>query len=97
MNLVGSVEGCDVIIIDDMIDTAGTLCEAANQLKGRGANKVYCFATHGLFSKDAYEKIEKSYLHEIIVTNSIPLPDAETGSTIKELRPKPIGATNKIK
>lgn len=82
MNLVGTVEGRDCIIIDDMIDTAGTLCEAANELKRRGARKVYCFATHGLFNKDALEKIEKSHLDEIIVTNSIPMPGSDTGSSI---------------
>ena len=51
MNLVGSVQGKNAIIIDDMIDTAGTLCEAAKALKSHGANHVYAFATHGIFHK----------------------------------------------
>lgn len=73
MDLVGSVEGSDVIIVDDIIDTGGTLCEAAHELKKYGAKRVYAFATHGLFSKDAREKIENSPLELVVVTNTIPL------------------------
>jgi len=62
MHLVGSVDKSDVILIDDLIDTAGTLCEAAKVLKERGANKVYAFATHGLFCADAIDKIKNSSL-----------------------------------
>lgn len=62
MNLVGSVEGKNAIIIDDMIDTAGTLCEAAKSLKSKGASKVFAFATHGLFSGRASSNIDKSVL-----------------------------------
>ena len=97
MDLVGEVKGRDCIIIDDMIDTAGTLCEAANQLSARGARRVFCFASHGLFNKDAFEKIEKSKINEIIVTDSIPLAGTDTGSSIQNLYNKPIGTTNKVK
>jgi ribose-phosphate pyrophosphokinase len=83
MDLVGQVEGCDVIIVDDMIDTAGTLCTAAAELKRHGANKVYAFATHGLFSSNAIERIHASVLEQVIVTNTIPLPHAETNSSLK--------------
>jgi len=62
MHLVGSVDKSEVILIDDMIDTAGTLCEASKILKEKGATKVYAFATHGLFCLDAIEKIKKSPL-----------------------------------
>ena len=78
MDLVGSVSdsednGYDAILIDDMIDTAGTLCAAAKKLKEQGARKVYAFASHGLFSKNANERIMNSVLDEVIVTNTIPL------------------------
>jgi len=62
MNLVGNVKGKSAIIIDDMIDTAGTLCEAAKSLKAQGAEKVYAFATHGLFSGKAFTNIDNSVL-----------------------------------
>ncbi|OXB70815.1 UNVERIFIED_CONTAM: hypothetical protein H355_011102 [Colinus virginianus] len=71
MDLVGSVEGSDVIIVDDMIDTAGTLCEAARELRAKGARRVFAFATHGLFSGPALNRIESSPLEEVVVTDSI--------------------------
>ena len=73
MELVGNVKGCECIIIDDMIDTAGTLCLAAEELIKNGATKVYAFATHGLFSGKAIQNIENSKLEKVIVTNTIPL------------------------
>lgn len=73
MELVGNVEGKTCIIIDDMIDTAGTLCEAAKVLKNKGANKVYAFASHGLFSGPAGERIRDSVLEKVITTDSIPV------------------------
>lgn len=60
MNLVGNVKGKNAIIVDDMIDTAGTLCEAAKALKEQGALNIYAFATHGLFNGKAFENIQKS-------------------------------------
>ena len=71
MHLVGAVEGKQAIIIDDIIDTAGTLCQATAELKKQGALTVSCFATHGLFSKTAFERIMNSGLNQVIVTNSI--------------------------
>lgn len=71
MDLVGSVAGSDVIIVDDMIDTAGTLCEAARELRKKGARRVFAFATHGLFSGPAIQRIEASPLEEVVVTDSI--------------------------
>ena len=63
MHLIGSVKGRDVIIFDDLIDTGGTLCKAADVIKKLGARKVYAFATHGLFStSESLKKIEKSSL-----------------------------------
>ena len=85
MELVGNVKDCDCIIIDDMIDTAGTLCLAAEELKKNGAKKVYAFATHGLFSGKAIQNIEKSSLEKVVVTNSIPFKNKEESTKIIQL------------
>jgi ribose-phosphate pyrophosphokinase len=74
MDLVGSVEGCDAIIVDDMIDSAGTLCKAAENIKKYGARKVYAFASHGLFSGPADERIRNSCMEKVLVVNTVPLP-----------------------
>eukprot|EP00340_Litonotus_pictus_P001129 CAMPEP_0170518342 /NCGR_PEP_ID=MMETSP0209-20121228/4055_1 /TAXON_ID=665100 ORGANISM="Litonotus pictus, Strain P1" /NCGR_SAMPLE_ID=MMETSP0209 /ASSEMBLY_ACC=CAM_ASM_000301 /LENGTH=223 /DNA_ID=CAMNT_0010803867 /DNA_START=558 /DNA_END=1229 /DNA_ORIENTATION=+ len=76
MELVGNVKGHDCIIVDDMIDTAGTLCTAAEVLKENGAKKVMAFATHGLFSGPAIDRISKSSLDKVVVTNTIPYTKA---------------------
>lgn len=73
MDLVGDVNGCDAIIVDDIIDTAHTLCEAAKKIKEKGARKVYAFASHGVFSKDANKVISDSCLEEVVVCNTIPV------------------------
>jgi ribose-phosphate pyrophosphokinase len=73
MELVGDVTGKTCVIVDDMIDTAGTLCEAAKVLKEKGAKKVYAFASHGLFSGPAAERIRDSVLEKVITTDSIPV------------------------
>ena len=72
MELIGKVEGKNVIIVDDMVDTAGTLCKAADLMVERGAKSVRAICTHALLSGNAYENIEKSKLKELIVTDSIP-------------------------
>jgi ribose-phosphate pyrophosphokinase len=72
MKLLGDVKDKVVILIDDIIDTAGTACNASNLLKEKGALEIYFFACHGLFSKDAITKIEKSQFNKVIVTNTIP-------------------------
>ncbi|MBO8453318.1 MAG: ribose-phosphate pyrophosphokinase [Bacteroidetes bacterium] len=75
---IGEVEGKNVVIVDDMIDTAGTLTKAANVLKDMGALSVRACATHAVFSGSAYERIAESALEEVIVTDTIPLsPDPE--------------------
>ena len=77
MNIIGDVEGKECIIIDDMIDTAGTLIEACKALKDHGATKVYACATHPVFSGPAIERISNSPdLDQVIVTNTIPLSGA---------------------
>ena len=72
MELIGDVTDKNVIIVDDMVDTAGTLTKAADLMVERGAKSVRAIATHALLSGDAYEKIEKSKLKELIITDSIP-------------------------
>jgi ribose-phosphate pyrophosphokinase len=73
MNIIGDVEGKTCIVIDDMIDTAGTLCKAADALVDSGARRVVAYATHGIFSGKAAENIAGSKIHEIVVTDTIPL------------------------
>nr|WP_285892377.1 ribose-phosphate pyrophosphokinase [Vibrio intestinalis] len=74
MNLIGDVEGRDCVIVDDMIDTGGTLCKAAEALKERGAKRVFAYATHAVFSGNAAQNIGNSVLDQVIVTDSITLP-----------------------
>ncbi len=72
MELIGDVQGKNVVLVDDMVDTAGTLTKAADLMMERGAISVRAITTHGLLSGNAYEKIEKSQLLELIITDSIP-------------------------
>jgi ribose-phosphate pyrophosphokinase len=90
MHLVGSVEGKQAIIIDDIIDTAGTLVEATKVLKEKGALSVSCFATHGLFTGKALENMRKSQLDQVIVTNSIPPKETEETAKVIRLSVAPI-------
>ena len=72
MMLIGDVTGKDIVIVDDMVDTAGTLTKAAELMKELGANSVRAICTHGVFSGPAYERIDNSSLEEIVVTDTIP-------------------------
>jgi ribose-phosphate pyrophosphokinase len=72
MELIGDVTGKNVVLVDDMVDTAGTLTLAADLMMERGALSVRAICTHALLSADAYEKIEKSRLEELIVSDTIP-------------------------
>ena len=85
MTLIGSVEGKDVVLVDDMIDTGGTLCNAASMVMEKGAKSVRAFCTHAVLSGKAYENIENSKLTELIVTNTLPLNPAYKGKKIKAL------------
>ncbi|QEI09568.1 ribose-phosphate pyrophosphokinase [Pigmentiphaga aceris] len=76
MNIIGDVEGRTCIIMDDMVDTAGTLCKAAQVLKQRGALAVYAYCTHAVLSGSAISRIVESDLDELVVTDTIPLSDA---------------------
>jgi len=75
MNVIGDVQGKVAVILDDMIDTAGTLTQAANALVDEGAAKVYAYATHAVLSGPAVERISKSPIEEVVVTDTIPLSD----------------------
>ncbi len=73
MNIIGNVEGKDVIMIDDMVDTAGTMVKAASALKAKGATSVMACCTHPVLSGPAFERIENGELDELVVTDTIPL------------------------
>jgi len=86
MDLVGNVEGMDVILVDDMIDTAGTLTKAASELTARGAKRVFAYATHGLFNGPAVTRIQNSELEQVVICNTVPLkPAAAQCTKIKAL------------
>ena len=86
MNLIGEVDGRTCLLVDDMVDTAGTLCKAADALKERGATKVVAYCTHAVLSGRALENIKGSQLDELVVTDTIPLSDeARAISQIRQL------------
>ena len=80
MHVIGDVKGRDCIIVDDIIDTAGTLCNAARAVMEHGAKRVVAVATHGVLSGPAVQRIQDSPLDEVVVTNSIPLSDEARAS-----------------
>ena len=91
MNIIGNVEGKDCIVPDDIIDTAGTLCNAANALKDAGASKVSAYITHPVLSGPAIERISNSQIDELVVTNSIPLTqDGQKCSKIRVISIAPL-------
>lgn len=77
LNVIGDVEGKTAILVDDMIDTAGTIVEGARLLKKEGAERVYACATHAVFSNPAVERLSSGVLEEVIVTNTIPVPESK--------------------
>ena len=83
--LLGDVEGKDCILYDDMIDTAGTITQAAEMLKQHGANKIYICASHGLFNGPAIERLEKAPIEEVVVTNSERMPITNGYNKIKQV------------
>jgi ribose-phosphate pyrophosphokinase len=90
VNVVGEVEDRDCLIVDDMIDTAGTMTEAIQALKRLGARHVYCCATHALLSGPAVERLKASAATEVAVTNSIALPDERRFDRLKVLSVAPL-------
>ncbi len=92
MNIIGNIEGKNCIIIDDMIDTAGTITNAANAIKDLGANAVYACATHPVLSGPAVERIEKSAIEELVLLNTIPMPEEKKIEKMNFLSVAPIFA-----
>ncbi|MFQ5601370.1 MAG: ribose-phosphate diphosphokinase [Candidatus Krumholzibacteriia bacterium] len=85
MNVIGDVEGRDCIVLDDMISTGGTICQAAGGLKKRGARRVIACATHGVFSGNVFEELEKAPIDEVTVTNTLPLRSDDVPAKIRVL------------
>src|ERR1700692_2831442 len=86
MNIIGEVEGRTCVLVDDMVDTAGTLCQAAQALKDEGAMKVVAYITHAVLSGNAVDKISKSALDELVVTDTVPLSAlAKSSGRIRQL------------
>lgn len=93
MNIIGNVEGKTCILFDDMVDTAGSLCNAAEAIKSIGkAKAVYACASHGVLSGPAIERIENSCIEELVLLNTIPMPAHYTGTKIRQLDAAPIFA-----
>lgn len=83
LDVIGDVKDQNCVIIDDMIDTAGTMCAAADVLKKHGAKSVSAIATHGLFSPPAFERLKKSAIEHLAVTDTLPLPNQSKGLDIE--------------
>ncbi len=96
MEVIGDVEGKHVLIIDDMVDTAGTITKAAEIMKEKGATSIRVFCTHAILSGNAYEKIENSALTELIVTDSIPLKKIAPKIKVLSVAPLIANALHKI-
>ncbi|MBU7007780.1 ribose-phosphate diphosphokinase [Phosphitispora fastidiosa] len=90
MNIIGDVDGKTVVMIDDIIDTAGTITQGAAALLERGAKEVYACCTHGVLSGPAMDRLQKSPIKEVVVTNTIPLPEHKAIDKIKVLSVAPL-------
>jgi ribose-phosphate pyrophosphokinase len=90
MHLIGDVKGKDVVIIDDMIDTAGTLIQAVDALKREGARRILACAVHGVLSGPAIARIRDSVLEEVVITNTIPLTPEHQLPKIRVLSVAPL-------
>ncbi|MEM8826278.1 MAG: ribose-phosphate diphosphokinase, partial [Pseudomonadota bacterium] len=90
MNIIGDVDGRFCIIIDDIVDSAGTLCNAAAALKESGADGVVAYCTHGVLSGGAVARVETSVLKELVVTDSIPLPKGADENGVRKLTIAPL-------
>ncbi|MBS3096858.1 ribose-phosphate pyrophosphokinase [Candidatus Woesearchaeota archaeon] len=93
-NVIGDVKGKTAILVDDLVDTAGTIVEAAKILIKFGAKEVYAFATHGIFSSPAIERIKESQLKEVVVTNTVEIPKEKMISKLKIISIAPLLAEN---
>jgi ribose-phosphate pyrophosphokinase len=91
-HIIGDVDGKVCILADDMIDTAGSITEGAKALIKSGASKVYVTATHGIFSPPAYERLEAAPVEEVVVTNTLPIPEERRAGKIRVLSVAPLFA-----
>jgi ribose-phosphate pyrophosphokinase len=87
IGVLGYVKGKNCILVDDMIDTAGTLCAAAKTLKENGAKEVFACATHGVFSGEAFERIKKSEITRVVITNSVPVKEESEKIIVLSIAP----------
>lgn len=90
LDMIGDVKGKTVLLVDDMIDTAGTLCNAAKMIQSRGATKIYAAATHGIFSGPALERITNSPIEKVLVTDTIPQDGDRRNPKIKVISVAPL-------
>ncbi|TGK07542.1 ribose-phosphate pyrophosphokinase [Leptospira semungkisensis] len=92
MNVIGEIEGKNCILLDDMIDTAGTICKAADALLKNGAKSVYCAATHGVLSGEAVDRLNATPFVEVVLSNTIEIPESKRISKLKTLSVAPLFA-----
>ena len=90
LNLIGEVEGCDVVMVDEEIDTAGTMVRAARFVAQSGARRIFALATHGIFSPPAIERLREAPFERIVVTNSVPLPPEKRLPNLEVLNVGPL-------
>jgi ribose-phosphate pyrophosphokinase len=90
MNIIGNVQGKTVIMVDDIIDTAGTITHGAQALMDRGAKQIFACCTHAVLSPPAIERLEQSVIKEVVVTNTIPLKEEKKSPKIKQLSVAPL-------
>ena len=92
MDIVGNIKGRTAILVDDIIDTAGTICHAADGLKARGCSRVFACATHAVLSHPAVESIEKSAIEKLVFSDTIPIPESKRSAKIMQLSIAPLFA-----
>jgi ribose-phosphate pyrophosphokinase len=90
MNIIGEVEGKTAVMLDDMVDTAGTLVQAADALRAKGVKNIFACATHAILSGPAIERLEKSQIEELVVTNTVPLGEKALCRKIRVLSVAPL-------
>ena len=90
MNIIGEVEGKTAVMLDDMVDTAGTLVQSADALRAKGVRNIYACATHGVLSGPAIERLENSQIEELVVTNTVPLGEKALCRKIRVLSVAPL-------
>ena len=92
MDIVGNIKGRTAILVDDIIDTAGTICHAADGLKDRGCARVFACATHAVLSEPAIERIEDSAIEKLVFSDTIPIPESKKSGKIMQLSIAPLFA-----